>query len=126
MTIKHAPFAALGNALRNVAEERMEEIQKVSRKAYLEMRKILYEQNSQFDKDILLAIHECLFGIYNNAFTKLEVNTFCRTIKGFKEWTRAMEDESYQVGDLRYPDFISRAEDALQTEVYRWLNDKKE
>lgn len=126
MTIKHAPFAALGNAVRIAAVEQLQVVLNIERKTYLEMRNILFEQNSKFNKDILLGIHECLFGICNNAFTKLEINTMFRTIKDFKQWVREMEEDSYQVGDYSYPAFLRRAEDALLREVYRWLNDRKE
>jgi hypothetical protein len=119
--VAKAPFAALGCAIWFAVDTQLKELFKTGEQTHREMVNALGPYLDEPDYDILLAIHECLFGIYSESLTPSLARRFEKEIPGFDMWVYEMEDSLFRAGDYDYPSFIRERAWTNSSKLLRWM-----
>lgn len=121
------PFAGLGCAILFFCDKQMRDWQKEHGIRYEETCSILEPLMSENSPDwnVMLAFHECLYGILYCAVTKMQMDTYDEKIRGFEIWRWDMEDSGYRVGDTMWPSFMSERIHNKFSNIRKWVRGKE-
>ncbi len=116
-----APFAALGCAIWFAMDAHLKTLKEVGDRTHHQLYTALSPYLDEPDYDILLAVHECLFGIFYEGTTNSQAQKFIREIPGFDLWNYTMQESSYCSGDHEHPSFIRDRKWTNSSKLLRWM-----
>jgi len=121
------PFAGLGCAILNACDDQLHAWLRQQGKLYEETCSILeplLDVNAP-NWEVMLAFHECLYGIFHCNATRIQWEQWDDKIRGFETWRWDMEESSYRVGDTKWPNFMSERIHNKSSAIRKWVRGKE-